>query len=421
MSKILLVCGWYYPNSVGGTEAYVHSLAKNLQSMGHTVTITAPSTSEKVENYIHDGLPVYRYPVSLNPSKKELKNLAPVKYLDIFEDWLKTNRPDLAHIHSLTRGCSLEHAISIKGLGIPLIFTAHTPDITCARGTMMRWGRIPCDGKILIHRCSSCYLNKRGLLFPVAHIASVVLGFKKQIAARKKRLHQFFGLFTHIIAVSEWLHNTLRLNGVPDSKLSILRHGLDQKFIKTQKSVHKYSGILKIGYIGRFNPTKGVHVLINAVKRLPQTMPVELKLYGRTNDEEEIRYFRYIKKISKDDKRIIFSGEVNDNNKEDIFNGLDILAIPSLWLESGPLVMLEAFSFGIPVIGSNSGGIAETIKDNVNGILIPARNIKMWVSALEKLCKNPELLKNMSKHISPMRTSDKVAEEMVALYKKIIT
>ena len=63
----------------------------------------------------------------------------------------------------------------------------------------------------------------------------------------------------------------------------------------------------------------------------------------------------------------------------------DLIAVPSRWLETGPLVALEAFAAGVPVLGANLGGIAELVRDGVDGVLVAADDPAAWAAAIERL------------------------------------
>ncbi len=75
----------------------------------------------------------------------------------------------------------------------------------------------------------------------------------------------------------------------------------------------------------------------------------------------------------------------------------DVLAVPSQWLETGPLVVMEAFAAGVPVLGSNLGGIGELVTSGVDGLLVEPASIVAWRTALEALCRDRELLSGFAK------------------------
>ncbi len=99
-----------------------------------------------------------------------------------------------------------------------------------------------------------------------------------------------------------------------------------------------------------------------------------------------------------------------------MFQSFDILAVPSLWLETGPLVVLEAFAAGLPVLGSNAGGIAELVTEGVCGRLVEVGSVAAWARALREL---GELSRagRWTWRVPRVRSSREVAEEMLEIYR----
>ncbi|OGW75407.1 MAG: hypothetical protein A2Z72_06730 [Omnitrophica bacterium RBG_13_46_9] len=305
---------------------------------------------------------------------------------------------------------------------------------------MVYFGKVPCYGKVRPYRCAPCYLHRRGLPMLVGITATAlspvlkrlfrrmdnrlgtVFGIRDFIVVRIRNFEKLCNISDRIVAVSQWLYDVLRQNGVPANKIYLSRHGLNlDRFVRPETMPEKEaSGALKVGYIGRLNLMKGIGVLIEAVKRLPRTVPVELRLYGRINDQDDRACFQKLQKITDKDDRIVFGEEITDENRQAIFSELDAIAVPSLWLEAGPFVVLEAFAFGIPVIGSRLGGIAELVTHGVNGLLVEAGNIGAWAEAIKKVSLNRKLLKDLAGGIQPVRTTREVADDMVSVYRDIL-
>jgi glycosyltransferase involved in cell wall biosynthesis len=95
--------------------------------------------------------------------------------------------------------------------------------------------------------------------------------------------------------------------------------------------------------------------------------------------------------LAEKDPRISFKFPVPAEKVVEILAEYDLLAVPSQCLETGPLVVLEAFAAGIPVIGSNLGGIAELVKHEVNGLLVEPNSVKAWCQQLQRLCQDTDL------------------------------
>jgi len=416
--RILMLAGWYFPDFLGGTETYVHLLSKQLQALGWEVLIAAPSVDEKQAHYIHDGLEVFRYPVTLKPTKAEIRGKVIPEYFAIFKNWLIKNKPDIVHMHSYTRGCGFYHAQCIKELKIPLVLTLHTMELICLRGEMMHWGSFPCDGKVEELKCLSCYLQKRWHLFPLFAkvIALVDWDLRRWFKLREAQVEKLFNFADRVVVVSKWLYELMAKEKF-SAKVSLSLHGVPADFADEKiPADFKCPKVLRFGFIGRFNYVKGAHIIIKAIKRLPKDLTVELKLYGRTNTAEEKRYLEYLKRLAKDDKRIVFLGEVEEKNRKEVFDSFDILLVPSLWFETGPYVVLEAFSAKKPVIGSRLGGIKDLVTDKVNGLLVEPVDISAWERTIKWAAENPSVIKDWVQNIPYVRTTKEVLEDMLKIY-----
>lgn len=101
--------------------------------------------------------------------------------------------------------------------------------------------------------------------------------------------------------------------------------------------------------------------------------------------------------------------------------GYDGLLVPSQWMETGPLVVLEAFAAGVPVVGSDLGGIAEWVTHERDGLLVTGE-LREWLGsqALRRLVSEPELLPKLRAGIRPPRSMREVAEEVRAVYEELL-
>jgi glycosyltransferase involved in cell wall biosynthesis len=435
---VVLLAGWYYPDSVGGTEAYVHWLAADLQRRGCNVVVGAPSADNVERRYQHDGVRVYRYPVEPNPGLSEVRGEVPPEHFEVFAKWLEEEQPRLVHLHSLTRGCGFFHGQRAKALGLPLVITVHVPGFVCPRGTMMRWGTTPCDGQMRTHRCAACSLQAhsvpRAVGWPLSLASrwagawaagrrgrvAAALTMAPRTAMRHARVRELLRLADRVVVVSQWLQSVLRRNAVDLRKVVLVRQGLSDEYLYTSRSAstRSASGRLRVGYVGRIHPVKGLRLLVSALKALPSAQPIELHIYGTARSAEEQQYLSAVRVTAGGDSRIMFHGELADGNKVDAFRSFDILAVPSVWLETGPLVVLEAFAAGLPVLGSNRGGIAELVTDGVCGRLVEAGNITAWTRALRELSEQ-SMAGRWAWSVPRVRSSREVAEDMLEIYRQV--
>ncbi|WP_263831191.1 glycosyltransferase [Salinibacter sp.] len=435
--KVVLHCGYYYPDTVGGTEAYVQMLGQDLQQRGHEVTVAAPSSEDEEQTYTHGGLSVYRYPVSQDPSQDEVQGRARPASVDTWTEWLAEADPDLVHMHSLTRGCSVHHAEAVTQRDIPLFITVHVPEVSCPRGTMMRWGTTPCDGEIRPVRCGACVLQQDGMPRPLAWATSAVsttdvgrgipgslgtvLRRAPLVQRRKDVLQDWMGSAEHVVVVAGWLKEVLVRNDIPADHITVSRHGLSESMRATQQEAARKrpprtkEDPLRVGFVGRFTEVKGPHVLVEAVRHLADDVNVEVHLYGMAQSDEDRAYLSDMKDSAAGEPRVQFCGTLTDANRIEAFASFDVLAVPSTWFETGPYTVLEAFAADLPVLGSSHGGIAERVDDGKSGMLVPPGDVEAWVGSLRQLYQRKRQ-GNWGWTLPTPRSSHTIAGEMTQMY-----
>jgi hypothetical protein len=90
-----------------------------------------------------------------------------------------------------------------------------------------------------------------------------------------------------------------------------------------------------------------------------------------------------------------------------ILADLDVLVVPSKWIENAPFIIREAFAAGVPVVASNLGGMAEMVRHGVDGLLFPAGNAEALAVALKRMIDEPDLLDRLKSGIvRPMSIED---------------
>ena len=116
--------------------------------------------------------------------------------------------------------------------------------------------------------------------------------------------------------------------------------------------------------------------------------------------------------------RISFEAPVSRDDLASVMSDYDALVVPSLWLETGPLVVLEAQAAGLFVLGSRLGGIAELVDENDAGELVEAGDVAAWAASIERLASRRRQ-GTLPRPSRPTRTMSSVAEEMADLYRSL--
>lgn len=433
--KLLHVPYCFHPDPVGGTEVFVESLALALHRGGHEVEVAAPG--QRMESYTHGKLVVRRLPVGA-PSLRELYGEGDPVAADAFGRMLDESTPDLVHLHAFTSGISVRLVQECKKRAVPVVFTYHTPTVSCQRGTMLQWGEYVCDGELNTEKCSQCALHGHGLSKPLSTVLGslpeefgamlgrvglaggpfTALRMTELVSLRHAALRTFLDKVDHVVAVCDWVRRVLQRIGVPEEKLTLSRQGLGEVApVSEERSRDELSR--RIAFLGRIHLTKGLHVLIAAMRADPD-LPVCLDIYGIAQGRESELYLDQLRQKIGSDSRIRLLEPVAGREVARTLSQYDALAVPSQLLETGPLVVYEAFAAGIPVIGSNLGGIAELVQDGVNGVLVEPASMESWQAALSGLVHDTQLWKTLRGGVSAPRLMSDVAGEMQDLYAKVL-
>jgi len=427
---------------MGGTEFYLKGLLHELRAYGITSLIVAPLGTTQPDEYEVEGTTVRTYSVNENPSRAELRGEALHRGFDRFRQILDEKRADIYHQHSWTRGLGGAHLRAAREAGFRTVLTVHTPNVICLRGTMMRFGEQACDGRIDSAVCGACWAHDRGAPKIVARsiaaispaISAALEGampysrFATALSARtlgesrRKEFARMVADADRIVAVCDWLFEALALNGVPTEKLVLSRQGVDGTFVNAGARGASSGAVsdaqFRLLYLGRWHPVKGVDVLVNAVRAISPEVPVTLSIHGVGDGIEEQAYASHVRRLAAGDARITIGPPIPRERIASTLATASALAVPSLWLETGPLVVLEAKAVGLPVIGSRLGGIAELVREPEDGVLVPPADVRAWATAITTMASNHATQRHA--HVPTIfRTMREVAGEMTALYSSL--
>lgn len=416
--KVLLASEYFYPISKGGTEMYVLQLAKELIKKGHECIVLSLSNDKQREQY--EGIPIV-YAHFIEHISSEQEN--PDNY-DVIYKLVKEINPDVFHLHSLSPSLGTSHLVKLKQEGIKTVFTAHITNFTCVRGDLMRYGKEVCDGFVDKKRCMDCYFHSKGYesnfsrnllnilaALPYSYLANKGFGV---VANKMNDLQKLQNGLDHLVLVSEWQKRIIELNQYNFKQTSVCRQAVPDQIILREK-INKVRDKVNIGFVGRIVRVKGLHYLLNALSNTNiDTVNLHIAAIKSNNEQE---YYT----LMKEEANRLQANWIENLSAEEVIRFLDkidLLVVPSMWLETGPFVIYEALARRIPVIAFNRGGAVELIKNNVNGWLVNTQ--EELNEKLTELINNPTQLIDASNSIVLNRTTEQLYEETMAVYTRTL-
>ena len=164
-------------------------------------------------------------------------------------------------------------------------------------------------------------------------------------------------------------------------------------------------------YLGTLMPHKGVHVLVEAASGID---PCRLRCRIRGSSTQNPAYAKELR--DRAGPGTVFEPPFGRDEVGRAFEAVDLLVLPSLWVENSPVVIQEAFAAGCPVIASDLGGMRELVRDDVDGRLFPAGDAAALAEILGQVARDPGLLEGWRRNIEPPRNIEDDVESLENLY-----
>lgn len=350
--KILHVNKFLYRR--GGAESYMLDLAQLQLQAGHTVEYFAMAhphnLPSRYERHFPGNVELEPMPESLLGKVEGAGRLlfSPASLLGMARV-VRDFKPDVVHLHNIYHQLSPSILRPLASRSIPAVMTLHDYKLACPTYRFLDKGQIceACLGgkyrQAVIHRCN------RGSL------AASTLN------AVEMRLHMSFGAYDPVqlfLCPSEFLAGKMREAGVFPERMRHVPH-----FVETAGVEMKSQPGGGAVFAGRLSHEKGVDTLIEAAAMAG----VHLDVAGEGPQMQDLR--ETAERLA--GGLVTFHGRIPLAEVRDLLRAGSVAALPARWYENQPLSVLDAFACGVPVVGTNLGGIPELIEDRVDGYLVP--------------------------------------------------
>ena len=360
-----------------GIGYYVHGLSIKLIKKGHKVTIITRGNIGPPKKQIIDGINVIKAPfIPIFPFYIYLHGLFVNKIFKSLEKQF-----DIVHFHS-----PLPPKIKTR---LPVITTIHTPMLI--------------DSK---------YSNIHSIYSLLSKISARFISYPLELD-----IIQSSDIIT---TVSKSISMELKEYYITPKEIIVTKNGIDEKlFCPLEKKSN--NGKKYIMFAGRIDREKGLFDLVDCGKDiLSKKSDIDFIIAGKGRDLKKL--INKTKKAGIQD-RFIFLGQVDKKNLVKLYQNATLFIFPS-YHEGLPGVVLEAMSCGLPIIVTDVRGNRDLISHRENGIIIPPKEPKKIVEAINMLLEDENLReflgKNARNTIVENYTWDIVANKMLKCYESLL-
>jgi len=239
------------------------------------------------------------------------------------------------------------------------------------------------------------------------------------IRDQKARQRRLLATVDRFVLLTDWARHTVAANGAPATKIAVNRLGVAHRPFtrKPGPDDRPTTTPVRLAYVGRFDPIKGVEGFVRALTSLSADVPFRAELIGPVFTAAEQGVVDNLRRLIGGDPRITIAEPVPHARMSQALAGFDVICCPSLAAEGGPTVAIEAHAVGTPVIGTRIGGLAELVTDGVNGRLVAPGDWGALADSIRSMVVDPAgTIDRWRRVLPPVRTLDDVTRDYLALY-----
>ena len=420
---------------MGGVELHVAGLARALRAAGREPFVFARAGRPDVPHLavVRDtveGVPVTR----VGNTFEDATTLAAL-YLheglaDAFAAELDRVRPDVVHVHHLT--CLSTRIVDrCRAAGVPLVMTLHDFWMGCPRGQRITAALDVCP-EIRLDKCLPClrelwpHLLGRGAApdLPAEERDARDLGALEDYHAS---IRATLLAVDRLVTPSAFLRAVYAGYGIPRERIAVVENGLPVARWRAEMErlapvvARRGSAPLRVGFVGSVLPSKGVHLAVEALRRLGDPGRFRLDVWGEALPFHNDRSYgqRLAEQARGLEASVRLHGAYDNARLPEILAGLDVLVVPSIWYEAFGLTIREGFLAGLPVVTADHGAMAEAVEDGRTGLLFAAGDAGSLADALRRLADDPALRARLAGRPEWVRDEVDAAAELTALYDRL--
>jgi len=176
--------------------------------------------------------------------------------------------------------------------------------------------------------------------------------------------------------------------------------------------------LLRVGFFGQVSALKGINVLIEAAQMLEEmdARNIVFEIHGDYSGQPPEFQAEFLARLSKAGHNVKFYGPYDQKRVDQLMQAVDVVLIPSIWWENSPVVTQEALRNRRPIVCSDIGGMAEKVRDGLDGFHFPVGNSVALASLLLKLVKTPGKLTALAETMQMPPSVEETTARYTQLY-----
>jgi glycosyltransferase involved in cell wall biosynthesis len=324
-----------------------------------------------------------------------------------FEALLLELRPDVVHLHHyVIFGVEMIWIIKRVLPSVRIIVTLHEYLAICNHyGQMVKTDHFSLCNAAGLLDCHRCYPG---------------IG-TSDFFIRNQYLRLFFQGVDRFVSPSRFLMERYTDWGVERGRISVIENiiapaSISQDVPPTASA--EVSEVLRIGFFGQVSKLKGIGVLIECAEFLSKKADVRISfdIYGDYSRQPKEFQDELLKQLAGLSSNVKYRGAYRQNQVDRLMRSMDAILVPSIWWENSPVVIQEALRNRRPVICSDIGGMAEKVRDGIDGFHFSVGSSLELGHLLLRIDSDRSILSDVRKTLGSPPKMDEIVRMHLALY-----
>jgi len=388
--RLRVLLGHNFYRFGGGEDVVFATESKLLESRGHDIAhYTVRNTDLR-----KSGLPRAAFETIWSArSYRRLQSL------------MRSFEPDIVHFHNTFPQLSPSVYYACQDLGVPVVQTLHNYRLICPQGGLLRDGQ---GCKLCLDSLGhsirfSCYRGSRAA-------TSVLAGM---LTAHRAKGTWYRAIDRYVVLTSTMKALLTERNHLPADRITVRPNCL---FPDPKVGEHRESFAL---FVGQLSEPKGIPLLLRAWEAA--RLPIGLKIVGDGPLHDDVEDFAGMRP----ELGIDVAGRLGNAEVLGLMQDASFLVFPSRWYECMPVVLIEAFACGLPVIAGNIGAMREMITDGYNGIHFRSGDPEDLAAKISSLASSPDRRRQIERAARQTYeqhySSERGYESLMSVYESLLS
>lgn len=409
--KALVVAHGHPDFAKGGAENAAYRLFQGLNSIDGAEAWFVGRTASA--GLLHTGTPISvvrdrEFQFYAHADHFDFSSLEPQNLWRDFAELLTRLQPDVVHLHHYMHlGIELVRVIKRVLPRARVITTLHEYLALCYNMGQM----VKTDGTLCYEAspaaCHTCRSEKS----------------PQDYHMRRMYIRAHFDLVDHFVAPSRFLRQRYLAGMLAPEDITMMWDAGPSGPKAPHRAAAKDEPRARFVFMGQFTPFKGVELLLNAHAMLSEKLQdlVRVEVYGTGAHHHPAEFQKRLEKAFADaHENVRNCGPYTPAQQPSILKSADWVVVPSTWWENAPLVIQEAFYHGRPVICSNIGGMAEKVRDGVDGLHFQAGSAASLSDVMAQAVEDPALWPRLAQGVPKTVAAEDAARAHLELYRTVL-